>query len=222
MRSVDSTPRLRQAVLAARDLEEAVRRLRDEFGLGEPFRDPGVAHFGLANAVFAVGDTFLEVVSPVDPQQPGARTAAGQLERSGGEVCGYMVMLQVDDLAAARERARAIGVREVFEVELEDISEVHLHPGDVRGAIVSLSAPRPPDSWRWGGPGWQQRAVAGRLTGISIAVAHPDVVARRWAEIAGAAVPGCAFMQDESSPGLVEIELELEGAERTIRPGQLG
>jgi len=45
------------AVLAARDLERTVDRLRREFELGEPYRDPGVAYFGLANAVFAIGDT---------------------------------------------------------------------------------------------------------------------------------------------------------------------
>jgi hypothetical protein len=206
-------------VLAARDLEPTVERLRCELGLGEPYHDPGVQYFGLSNAVFAVGDTFLEVVCPVDPDQPGSRTAARQLERSGADVCGYMVMLQVDDLRGARERARAAGVREVFEVELQDIAEVHLHPGDMRGALVSLSVPRPTDSWRWGGEGWRERAIAGGIVGVTIAVAQPEVVAARWAEIAGGPVPGCSFAQDEASPGLIEVELELDGARRTIRPG---
>jgi hypothetical protein len=212
-------PRLRQAVLAATDLERIVSGLRREFALGEPYRDPGVAYFGLANAVFALGDTFLEVISPVDPEQPGARTAARQLERSGAESCGYMVMVQVDDLAAARERARAAGVAEVFEVELDDISEVHLHPGDMRGAIVSLSVPRPATSWRWGGPDWSERAADGQIVGLTIAVADPDAVARRWADVAGGPVPGCRFVLDESSPGLIEIELELGGERRRFRPG---
>jgi hypothetical protein len=210
--------RIRQAVLAARDLEPTIARLRDELALGEPFRDPAVAHFGLANAVFAIGDTFLEVVSPIDPEVPGARTAARQLERSGGDVCGYMVMLQVADLAAARERARANSVREVFEVELEDIAEVHLHPGNMQGAIVSLSVPKPAESWRWGGAGWSERTVPGGVKGITIAVGEPDTVSERWAAVAGDPIPGCGFIYGEHSPGLVEIELELGGTRRTIRP----
>ena len=213
------SPRLRQAVVAARDLERAVARLEREFGLGEPYRDPGVAFFGLANAVFAIGDTFLEVVSPVDSHQPGAQTAARQLDRADAEVCGYMVMLQVDDLPGARARARAAGVREVFDVELEDISEVHLHPGDMRGAIVSLSAPSPAGSWRWGGPDWRERAVAGRVIGVTIGVADPDAVARRWSDIAGAPLPECSFTQDDAAPGLVEVELELDGERRSLRLG---
>jgi hypothetical protein len=210
--------RLRQTVLVARDLEPTVEHLRHEFSLGEPYRDPAVAYFGLANAVFAIGDTFVEVVAPVKPEEPGARTAARQLERSGNDVCGYMAMLQVNDLAAARERARAANVREVFEVELEDITEVHLHPGDMRGAIVSLSMPQPAASWRWGGEGWGARAVPGGVMGITIAVADPDEVSARWATIAGGAVPGCGFLQDDRAPGIVEIELDIDGVRRVIRP----
>ena len=48
-----------------------------------------------------------------------------------------MVMFQVDDLAAEPARCPAAGVREVFEVSLAmSIEEVHLHPADMRGAIV--------------------------------------------------------------------------------------
>jgi hypothetical protein len=209
-------PRLRQAVLAARDLERTVERLRGELGLGEPYRDPAVAHFGLANAVFAIGDTFLEVVSPVDPENRAARTAVRQLERSGADLCGYMAMLQVDDLRAARERTRAAEVREVFEVELDDMAEVHLHPGDIRGAIVSLSEPHPRESWRWGGPGWKERAADGHVAGIVVGVDDPDVVSKRWATVAGGSLPGCSFVADERSRGLVEIQLELSGGRETI------
>lgn len=209
-------PRLRQAVLAARDLEATVAQLREEFGLGEPYHDPAVAYFGLENAVFAIGDTFLEVVSPVG-QEAGAQTAARQLDRSGGAVCGYMAMFQVDDVAAARERARAAEVREVFEVELDDIAEVHLHPGDMR-AIVALSEPRPAESWRWGGEGWSERSVPGEVTGITVAVADPDAMAARWERVSGGKIPGVSFEADERSPGIVEIELQIGGNRHRMRP----
>jgi Glyoxalase-like domain len=192
-------PRLRQAVIAAGDLDAVAGRLRAELGLNEPFADEGVGYFGLHNAVFAAADTFLEVVSPT---RDG--TAAGRLiERRGGD-CGYMLMLQVDDVAAARDRARAAGVREVFEVTLPDIDEVHLHPADMRGAIVSVSAPQPPGAWRWGGPDWEQRAAPVQVVGATVAVADPDAVAARWREIAGG-LGGIRFVQDDAERGLVEI-----------------
>jgi Glyoxalase-like domain len=209
-------PRLRQAVLATRDLNTTVMQLRDEFGLGEPYRDPAVAYFGLENAVFAIGDTFLEVISPVG-DEAGAQTAARQLERSGGAVCGYMAMVQVEDVSAARERVRAAQLREVFEVELDDIAEVHLHPGDMR-AIVALSEPRPPESWRWGGEGWAERSVPGEVTGLTVAVADPRAMAVRWESAAGGHIPGLSFETDERSPGIIEIELEISGERHMIRP----
>lgn len=212
-------PRLRQAVLVARDLEATVGRLQSGFGLGEPYRDPAVAYFGLVNAVFAIGDQFLEVVSPVG-NEPGAQTAARQLERTGTEVAGYMAMIQVEDLAAARKRTSAAGVREVFEVELDDIREVHLHPGDMR-AIVALSEPRPPESWRWGGEGWSERAVPGELLGIEVAVADPETLRERWEGASGGPIPGCTFVEDRQSPGITAIELEVRGQREVLRPGEL-
>ena len=194
-------PRIRQVVLAARELDPVVARLRSELSLGEPFSDPGVGHFGLHNAVFALGDTFLEVVSPVRDN-----TAAGRLLDRRGDDCGYMVMFQVDDLAAARARVSAAGVREVFEVSLDDIEEVHLHPGDMRGAIVSLSRPKPAAAWRWGGPDWDRRSTPAAVGGVKIAVSDPDAVATRWQELIGG-LPGVSFIADEADAGPVEITI---------------
>jgi hypothetical protein len=204
--------RLRQAVFAARDLDATVERLRSQLGLGEPFADPAVAYFGLRNAVFAIGDQFLEVVSPVRDDASAARL----LERRGVD-CGYMAMFQVDDVAAARARAREAGVREVFEVDLDDMTEAHLHPADMRGAIVSVSQPAPPDSWRWGGPGWHERSVAGLITGITVAVADPVATAERWVGVLGD-TPGIEFVADDSDPGIVAVEAELGGEPATIEP----
>jgi hypothetical protein len=202
--------RLRQAVVAASDLDAVAGELSERLGLREPFADPGVAHFGLRNAVFCLGDTFLEVVSPVKEN-----TAAGRLiDRRGGD-CGYMTMFQLDDFAAARERVRAAGVREVFEVSLDDIEEVHLHPGDMRGAIVSVSQPSPPGSWRWGGPEWDSRSAPVRVAGATIAVADVDEVATRWESVLGAppSEAGIAFVEDPDERGLVEVVLDADGVE---------
>jgi hypothetical protein len=194
-------PRLRQAVLAANDLDAVAEALQSELELGEPFSDPGVGYFGLRNAVFALGDTFLEVVSPVR-----AETSAGRLlERRGGD-CGYMLMFQVDDLAAARACARSAGVREVFEVALDDIEEVHLHPADIHGAIVALSAPKPPPSWRWGGPDWSQRSAPVNVSGATLGVADPLITQLRWREIVGD-VSAVTFVRDESDRGLIEVRV---------------
>lgn len=175
--------RLRQAVIAAGELEPAVELLQRELGLGEPYRDPNVAEFGLCNAVFALGDCFLEVVAPLR-----AGTAAGRFLERGGEG-GYMAIFDLRDLESARARAQALGVRTVWRLDLPDISGTHLHPRDIGGAIVSLDSSRPYGSWRWAGPDWTARLgtpAAGALCGVVVSVAEPEKVARRWGEVLGA------------------------------------
>ena len=199
-------PRLRQAVLAARDLDGTVARLRGVLPLAEPFHDDGVGYFGLRNAVFAVGDQFLEVVSPVRED-----TAAGRLlDRRGEDACGYMLMFQVAELQEARRRAERAGVREVFGVDLDDITEVHLHPRDMRGAIVSLSTPVPQGAWRWGGPGWEQRRAPLSIARVTVAVEPADAVRERWQTVIGG-LPDVRITADPGGPGLVEIALAGQG-----------
>ena len=187
MTSASRSPRvrLRQAVLAAGELEPLALALQSELGLAEPFRDPGVAEFGLVNAVFALGDCFVEVVCPTTPDAPAAR----YLARRGADG-GYMVMFDLEDLEGARRRAQQAGVRVVWQIDLPDISDSHLHPVDMGGAIVALDRSRPYGSWRWGGPGWTGqigRGAPGRLAGVTVAVRDPLATSARWAEVLGVA-----------------------------------
>jgi Glyoxalase-like domain len=174
--------RIRQIVLAARDLDAILGDLQNVLGVQVAFRDPQVAEFGLHNAVMPIGDQFLEVVSPL---RPG--TAAGRLlERRGDS--GYMILLQTDDLDRARARTERCGVRVVWSAAHPDIRAIHLHPKDIGGAIVSLDQPTPPASWRWAGPDWQKfvaRDGARRVVDAEIEAADPEAMARRWADVLG-------------------------------------
>jgi hypothetical protein len=188
--------RLRQIALVAEKLDPVVSDLCAVLDVGVCFRDPGVAEFGLVNALMPIGDTFLEVVSP---KQEGT-TAGRLLARRGGDG-GYMVILQTDDLPAARRRAEQQGVRIVWEIALPDVATVHLHPRDLGGAIVSLDQPKPPESWRWGGPDWQRhvrRETVSRIVGATLDARDPEAMAARWAAVLGLA---------PRSP----VELALEG-----------
>jgi hypothetical protein len=213
--------RLRQAVLVAGELEPAVLSLMTELGLEEPFRDPGVGGFGLVNAVFALGDCFLEVVCPTTSDAPAAR----YLRRRGGDG-GYMVMFDLEDLAGARERAQQARVRAVWQIDLPDVSDTHLHPVDMGGAIVALDRSQPYGTWRWGGPAWTGqvgRGAPGRLAGVTIAVSDPSSAAARWAEVLGVAPdtgPSPVLQLDDAevrfigaeepqAQGLCELALEL-------------
>jgi hypothetical protein len=203
---VTSLPRLRQVALAARDLAATAKALQDAFGWPDPYHDPGVAEFGLENSVFAAGDTFIEVVSPV---RPG--TAAGRyIERRNGD-SGYMAIFQVGDVEDARERAVREGMRVVWRVDLPDIAGTHLHPKDTPGAIVSLDWADPVQTWRWAGPDWTGKASqssAGSITGLVVEAKDPAFAAKRWAAPLGLEA------EDDAQGG---ARIELSSAKQVIR-----
>ncbi|MFE7721377.1 VOC family protein [Nocardia rhizosphaerihabitans] len=181
--------RIRQVTLVARDFDAAVEALRAKLPLGDPFLDPEVAQFGVCNAVLSLGDTFVEVISPVEEG-----TAAGRhLERLGGDG-GYMIMFQVDDIAAARERIARLGVRVVYELDREGDTDIHLHPADMPGAIVGVDRMEQPASWRWAGPEWIAKAPAeigpGRVTGATLTAREPAKLASTWAAVLGTEADG--------------------------------
>jgi hypothetical protein len=199
--------RLRQAVLAATDLEATKAKL-EAHGLRDPFVDPGVEEFGLTNAVYAIGDQFLEVVSPI---QDGT-TAGRYLERRGDDPVGYMVIVQVDDLDETRDRAEKLRIRTVWTIDLDDIRASHLHPKDT-GAITSVDQPVPPTAWRWGGPDWESRSVPGKVSAVTV-----GADSELWSGLLNRRVVDGVMQLDDRSEirfvdgsGVMRIELEVDG-----------
>jgi hypothetical protein len=190
---------MRQICLVARQLAPVVEELQSVLGLEVCHRDPGVGKYGLENALFPVGDKFLEVVAPVRE----GTTAGRYLDRRGGDG-GYMVITQCDDLATRRQRCEALGIRVANEIGYPEYRELQLHPRDVGAAMLSFGwqeGARTP-----GGP-WHPAAVAGRgaaegepseykkssaanrsaavtgLTAAELQSEDPDRLARRWSEV---------------------------------------
>jgi hypothetical protein len=205
--------RLRQVALVARELEPVVERLQHELGLDNPYRDPGVGTFGLENAVFAAGDTFLEIVSPVQPDT----TAGRYLDRRGGD-SGYMAIFQVPDIAEARQRIADLGVRVVWKADFPDVAGTHLHPKDMLGAIVSIDWANPPGSWPGAGPMWtgaEPPHPPGGITGLTVEVARPRETAERWAAVLGVTETASTRHPDE-------MNVPLDCGRQTLRFAPLG
>jgi catechol 2,3-dioxygenase-like lactoylglutathione lyase family enzyme len=206
--------RLRQVALVAHDLDAVLADLNRVLGLEVAFNDPGVAAFGLRNAVLPVGTQFIEVVSPTKE-----KTAAGrQLERMGGDG-GYMVISHTDDQAPHRARAEALGIRTALEADDHGYKIWQLHPGDTGGSFLEIDfqpgGEDPQGPWSPAGPNWQRAVrtqIVDGITGVELAVPDPDKTSARWTEILGQANFDNAEIQwSEGTGGLVAVDLRGPG-----------
>jgi hypothetical protein len=208
----------------ARDLARAREEFCAVLGLDSDFNDPGVGEFGLENSVMTLGDTFLEVVSPIKE-----KTAAGRfLTRRGGDG-GYMVIVQVDDVARRRAEIERLGVRVVWETKGDRAAAFHIHPADVGGAIVSFDQMWPPESWQWAGPGWEQRRAANVSAIVAVDIQSPDpaALAARWSEVFDRPISGNVLQlergtirfvpeRDGRGPGVTAIDLAATDANAAL------
>ena len=199
--------RLRQIALVAPELEPIVEDLCSVFGLEVCFRDPGVATFGLENALFPVGNQFIEVVAPTKDGTAGGR----YLERRSG-AGGYMVITQCDDHAPRKKRVEELGVRIAHQFDVANrFRNMQMHPKDTGGSFFEINeqlgdAAHDLDG-PWlpaGGAKWKAAQRLDRVRGIAAAelqLDDPAKVASRWAEIAELPV-------EKTAAGHPQIRLE--------------
>ena len=177
--------RLRQICLAAPRLEPVIDDLQAIFGLQVCHRDPGLAAYGLENALLPVGTDFLEVVAPIQ-----ADTAAGRfIQRSRGHG-GYMAIFQASNPRQRQAAAAALGVRTAHEIDRPDYQSVQLHPRDCRAAFIELGhspgGEQRLGNWWPAGAQWQAHVRTEhtrRLVGILLESPDPAGLAAHWSRI---------------------------------------
>lgn len=177
--------RIRQVALCTDDVWREEQAIVSKLGVAGVHRDPPNV-FAMRNVVFAVGDTFLEILQPTADSTPSAKFLA----RRGGPG-GYMLIMQVDDLVAARARVDHLGIRIVYTepparrhgVEAEAI---HLHPSDTGGAIMSFDRMDPADGWAWAGRAWEGHVhteMVERIVAVELRSTDAEALATRFAAL---------------------------------------
>jgi hypothetical protein len=202
--------RLRQIALVANDLAAAHADISAVLGVDYAYDDPGVGKYGLRNAVYPIGDTFLEVVSP-----KVAGTTAGRLLQKRGGDGGYMVILQVDDLAQARARVHDASARIADQTDGDGFAFTHIHPKDIGGAILSLDFMKPKERCEWGGPIWQSQVrtdTSLQVVGAELQAEKPAQMAARWAQVLGrSATDAGRFWRIRLDQGEIRFTGDLDG-----------
>ena len=173
---------IRQIVMVSGLRDPIVNDLCKLFNFEVAFNDPGVAHFGLENAVIPIGTDFLEVVSPVEENT----TAGRYLNKRGGDG-GYMIIIQVDKFEDSQKLVNEYNIKTVWETDLPKAKAMHLHPKQMGGAILSLDWMEPKESWKWAGPNWEKN-ISGPIKGIDgveIQSDDPELMLNTWLRVLG-------------------------------------
>jgi hypothetical protein len=177
--------RLRQICLATDDLAGAIQQFGALFGAAPCYRDHEVGRFGLENVLFALGGQFVEFVAPTKPD-----TAVSRFLKRHDDPGAYIVMVDTDDLAAARERCVHNQVRVIFDVQGENGGGIQLHPSDTGCAILEidhhLGALDVMGPYAWAGERWRKHALPARqatIVGVQVVSPRAQLRASLWGRL---------------------------------------
>jgi methylmalonyl-CoA/ethylmalonyl-CoA epimerase len=149
------TRQLRQVAVLVRDLDQAVPRWEEMFGL-KATRRFHISFTDLEIAVMPLGDldTFIELAQPTSADTSSARF----LERYGEGI--YLTIFQIKDSLAVDAHLKERGVRYTTSrttpryVNL-GFNSIWLHPSGMKGAFIQLSQVLDPNNpWPPAGEGW--------------------------------------------------------------------
>ena len=149
------TKQLRQMAVLVRDLDDAVRRWEEMFGITATKRFQ-VSFTDLEIAVLPLGgkDTFIELAQPTGGDVPSARF----LERYGEGL--YLTIYEIDDSLAMDDYLKGQGARYTSSRVTSNyvnlgFNSIWLHPAGMKGAFTQLSQvlvddnPWPPAGETW-------------------------------------------------------------------------
>ena len=193
--------RVRQIALVANKLAPIVDDMKNVLGLEVCFRDPGVKVFGLENALFPVGNQFIEVVSPIQDDTAGGR----YLQRRKGDG-GYMCILQAEEHAPVKEHIAKLGIRKVIDHDTSHFHNMQLHPRDTGGTFLEIDhqpgGEAPDGPWEPAGKNWKPAVrtnVVKAINAVEIQSPEPDALGKRWAEILNLPLKNGAIAVDNAS-----------------------
>lgn len=196
--------RLRQICLAIDDLPRAMADIVAIFGVSLAHEDPHVAAYGVRNAVYPFGLSFIELVAPLHEQ-----TTASRFVRRGGHRGAYMAIFNCNDPRRRANRLRAMGLRIAAEIEVENFYAIQLHPRDGRATMIELDCTMGEENLRGpyfaaGGIGWTGAIRTDVTRGIADAVIQspaPLELCEHWARILERPY------QSDSDGASIEVEL---------------
>ncbi len=134
MKAVSELTAIDHVAIAVNDLEAAIAYYRDTFGAEVAHREV-VERDGVEEALLAVADSYIQLLTPIREDSPVAKSLATRGE--GIHHVGY----RVDDCAAALARVKAEGHRVIDEEPRpgsRGTTVAFVHPKSSFGTLIEL------------------------------------------------------------------------------------
>lgn len=176
--------RLRQVCLATLEIKKHQNAFQRIFEI-DPCHESWLEQFGLENALFPIGGSFIELVAPIQEQ-----TAVHHfLNRSKG-IGGYMAIFDCDDLTRKKAITEKLKIPLVYSKEAEGASLIQLSPKATGLTLVEFDQHKNGEdrfgSYEWAGPGWQDRinsSIAEDITAFVFSCSDPVAKGSSWSEL---------------------------------------
>ena len=119
--------RIDHIVVAVKDVQEAASLYTDTYGL-EASELHDLSHLGLKAINIELGNAYIELAQPTNPEGPVAKFLA---EKGEGI---YLIAIQVEDLPGTIEKLKANGAR----ILGGPPGQTFVHPKSTHGALMML------------------------------------------------------------------------------------
>ncbi len=119
--------RIDHLVVAVEDVEEAAALYTDVYGL-EASEVQDLSHLGLKAINIELGNAYIELAQPTNPDGPVAKFLADKGEGL------YLIAVQVDDLPGTVEKLKEQGAR----ILGGPPGQTFIHPKSTHGALIML------------------------------------------------------------------------------------
>ncbi|GAB3110478.1 methylmalonyl-CoA epimerase [Aestuariicella hydrocarbonica] len=124
--------------IAVPDLEKAIKRFMDDFGLKYEGKED-VASAKTSTAFFPLPETSIELVHPLNGEGP----IAGYLEKKGGGL--HHLCFRTDDIEADVAHLKAKGYQFLSEAPslgAHNCKVIFIHPKSCDGVLIELNEPQ--------------------------------------------------------------------------------
>lgn len=174
--------RFRQVCVASLAFDQDVGTLTRILGKN-PCHTSKLEQFGLENALFAVGGSFIEIVAPIKTQ-----TAVHRFIHSTNGIGGYMAIFDCEDVARFRKNATESNIRIIADQHREKADLLQLSPKDTGITMLEFDhhdgSSNRLGSYEWAGSHWQKNLVRDvDIVEISMACADPKIKIANWCRL---------------------------------------